>query len=82
MICKNCYNEVLTLFNRHLIGWHLLENLLIEQADLLPLRKLLTLHVHKDDFVEGHSAYMLEDGHVTVLLRRLNKIRGEQMIRR
>ena len=52
----------------------------VEQADLLTLRKLLTLHVRKDRFVEGHLAHMLEDGHITAVLRQLNKIR-EQMAR-
>ena len=52
----------------------------VERADLLTLRKLLTLHVRKDRFVEGHLAHMLEDGHITAVLRRLNKIR-EQMAR-
>ena len=49
----------------------------VERADLLTLRKLLTIHVRKDRFVEGHLAHMLEDGHITALLRRLKKIREE-----
>lgn len=49
----------------------------VGQADLLTLRKLLTLHVRQDRFVEGHLAHMLKDGHITALLRRLNKIREE-----
>jgi hypothetical protein len=47
-------------------------------ADLLTLRKLLTTHVRRDRFVEGHLASMLECGHITAILRRLGKIR-EQM---
>lgn len=39
-------------------------------ARLLTLRKLLTLHVRKDRFVEGHLASMLESGHITAILRR------------
>jgi hypothetical protein len=50
----------------------------LETADLLTLRKLLTTHVRKDRFVEGHLASVLECGHITVILRRLGKIR-EQM---
>lgn len=53
----------------------------VERADLLTLRKLLTLHVRQDRFVEGHLAHMLETGHITALLRRLKRIR-EQMTRR
>ena len=50
----------------------------LDTANLLTLRKLLTTHVRKDRFVEGHLAGMLECGHVTAILRRLGKIR-EQM---
>jgi hypothetical protein len=47
-------------------------------ADVLTLRKLLTTHIRKDRFVEGHLAGMLERGHITAVLRRLKEIR-EQM---
>ena len=47
----------------------------LEAADLLVLRKLLTTHVRKDRFVEGHLASMLECGHITAILRRLKEIR-------
>jgi hypothetical protein len=47
-------------------------------AGLLALRKLLTTHVRKDRFVEGHFGAMLESGHITAILRRLREIR-EQM---
>jgi hypothetical protein len=50
----------------------------LKTADLLTLRKLLTTHVRKDRFVEGHMASMLECGHIAAILRRLGKIR-EQM---
>jgi len=43
-------------------------------ADLLTLRKLLTLHVRKDRFVEGHLAAMLESGHIMAILRRMSQI--------
>jgi hypothetical protein len=46
-------------------------------ADLLTLRKLLTTHVRKGQFVEGHLAGMLESGHITTILRRLMAIRRE-----
>jgi hypothetical protein len=50
---------------------------LLQEADLLALRKLLTSHLRKDRFVEGHLANMLERGHITAILRRLKEIREE-----
>lgn len=47
----------------------------LAQADLLTIRKLLTLHVRQDRFVEGHLASVLEGGHVAAILRRLKRIR-------
>ena len=47
----------------------------LETADLLTLRKLLTTHVRKDRFVEGHLGDMSERGHITAILRRLREIR-------
>jgi len=53
-----------------------MENLAsLESADLLTLRKLLTTHARNDRFVEGHFAGMLENGHVSAILRRLQVIR-------
>ena len=46
----------------------------LEEADLLALRKLLTAHVRADRFSEGHLGEMLENGHITALLRRLQEI--------
>jgi hypothetical protein len=48
----------------------------LETANLLTLRKLLTVHVRKDRFVEGHLARMLECGHITAILRRLREVRA------
>lgn len=42
----------------------------LHRARLSTLRKLLTLHVRKDRFVEGHLASMLESGHITDILKR------------
>lgn len=47
----------------------------LARADLLTLRKLLTLHVRADRFVEGHLAGVLESGHVTAILERMQQIR-------
>ena len=44
---------------------------LLESADLLTLCKLLTLHVRKERFCDGHLAAMVECGHIAAILRRL-----------
>lgn len=49
----------------------------LETADLLVLRKLLTTHVRKDRFIEGHLASTWERGHITAILRRLKEIRDQ-----
>jgi hypothetical protein len=48
----------------------------VTDADAATIRRLLTLHVRKDRFCEGHLAEMLENGHILALLRRLREIRG------
>jgi len=47
---------------------------LLEQADLTTIRKLLTLHVRKDRFSNGHLSAMFENGHIQKILRRLKVI--------
>lgn len=42
----------------------------LDSAQLMTLRKLLSLHLRKDRFVEGHLAEMLESGHINAILRR------------
>lgn len=49
----------------------------LETADLLALRKLVTVHVRAERFAEGHLASVLESGHITAILRRLKQIREE-----
>ena len=46
------------------------------RARLTTLRKLLSLHLRKDRFVEGHLAGMLESGHITAILRRAAHLVG------
>ena len=46
-------------------------------ADLATIQKLLTTHVRKDRFCEGHLAAMLKDGHIVAILKRLKEIREE-----
>jgi hypothetical protein len=49
----------------------------LETADLLTLRKLLTVHVRAERFAEGHLASVFESGHIAAVLHRLKQIRGE-----
>lgn len=49
----------------------------IDFADATVIQKLLTTHVRKERFCEGHLAAMFENGHVVALLRRLKAIRDE-----
>ena len=48
----------------------------LETADLETIRKLLTLHVRKDRFCEGHFLEMLNAGHIQAILRRLSALNG------
>jgi hypothetical protein len=50
---------------------------LLAQADLLTLRKLFTTHIRTDRFTEGHLAHVIENGHITAMLRRLRTLRDE-----
>jgi hypothetical protein len=50
---------------------------LLASADAERIRKLLTTHVRKDRFCEGHLASMFENGHIVALLQRLKGIRAE-----
>ena len=47
----------------------------LETADLLTLRKLLTVHVRAERFSEGHLASVFGSGHITAILHRLQQIR-------
>lgn len=48
---------------------------LLRTADLEVLRRLLTLHVRKERFSEGHLSAMIESGHIAAILRRLKALR-------
>jgi hypothetical protein len=50
---------------------------LLATSDAETIRKLLTTHVRKDRFCEGHVASMCENGHIVAVLRRLKEIRKE-----
>lgn len=47
----------------------------LAEVDAATIRRLLTVHVRKDRFCEGHLAEVLESGHILALLRRLREIR-------
>ena len=46
----------------------------IADASLDDLRRLLTLHVRKERFCEGHFAEMIASGHIAAVLRRLGEL--------
>ena len=48
----------------------------VRQADLPTILKLLTAHVRADRFSDGHFAQMLENGHISAILNRLQQLRG------
>ncbi len=50
---------------------------IVGSADALTIQKLLTTHVRKDRFCEGHLASMIKNGHILGLLRRLQELRLE-----
>ena len=52
---------------------------LLNDADIVTLQKLFTTHVRKDRFCEGHLNCVLEDGHITAILRQLKDIRKKTM---
>jgi hypothetical protein len=41
------------------------------EADLLPLRRLLTWHVRQNRFAKGHLASMIAGGHILLILKRM-----------
>jgi len=49
----------------------------LKTAGVETLQKLLTTHIRKDRFCEGHLAGMLSEHHITAILRRLSEIRDE-----
>ena len=46
----------------------------LETVGVDTVRKLLTLHVRKDRFCDGHLLEMLEKGHIQAILRRLAQL--------
>jgi hypothetical protein len=50
----------------------------LQCATLAALQKLVTTHVRKDRFCEGHFSEMVRCGHITAILERLAEIRATQ----
>jgi hypothetical protein len=48
----------------------------VATADTDTVRKLLTTHVRKDRFCEGHLVAMIASGHIAAVLRRLRDLRN------
>ena len=51
---------------------------LLRRARLITLRRLLTFHLRKDRFVEGHLPQMLEEGHILAILRRVSDLNSQK----
>lgn len=49
---------------------------LLADASPQTLQRLLTVHLRKDRFVEGHLASAIENGHLAAILHRLQHIRA------
>jgi hypothetical protein len=50
----------------------------VESADAETIQKLLTTHVRKERFCEGHLAAMFENGQMVGLLRRVLELRKSE----
>jgi len=48
---------------------------LLKTADMLTVQRLLTTHIRKERFCDGHLACMLRNGHISAILHRLKEIR-------
>lgn len=50
---------------------------LLADAGLGTIRKILTTHVRREHFEDGHLAGVVRSGHVAAVLRRLQALRGD-----
>lgn len=53
--------------------------MVVRSATLDEVRKLLTLHVRQDRFVEGRLRDMIANGFIAALLRRLGELAREMV---
>jgi uncharacterized protein len=58
-----------------------LDREVVRSASIDDIRRLLTLHVRKDRFVEGHFAQMISNGHIAHILRRLKVLVDDEVAR-
>ena len=56
---------------------YLAEPELVIGADLRVLRRLLTIHIRKDRFCDGHLATMVVEGHITSILKRIEQLKEQ-----
>jgi len=49
----------------------------LAQADMEAVGKLITTHIRKDRFCDGHLLSVMESGHIAKILRRLRELREE-----
>ncbi len=54
---------------------YLVQSDLLGSAELQVIRNLITVHVRKERFCEGHLPAMVENGHITAILHRLKELR-------
>ncbi len=52
---------------------------LLKNADILTIRKLLTLYIRKERFCEGHLLGIIKSGHMVEILNRLYEIVKEKL---
>jgi hypothetical protein len=50
---------------------------LLGSADIATLQKLLTLHIRKERFFQGHFGAMIDSGHIKRILERLKELRAQ-----
>lgn len=78
-LIRAVYDHHLIVFEFDWTSWHddaqrFLDPAVVLTATLDDVRRLLTLHVRQDRFVEGHFAEMISRGHIAMLLRRLGEL--------
>lgn len=78
-LVRAIYDHHVIVFNFDWSSWQdeaqrFLDPDVVHRASLDDVRRLLTLHVRQDRFVEGHFAEMVASGHIAALLRRLGAL--------
>ena len=74
-IYENGFVQVFSWFRWQQEGFRFIKSRKkVAQADLETICRLLTLHVRRDRFCDGHFAAQLENGHMAAILHRLAHI--------